>query len=87
MGGRKTGLMGEAGPEAIMPLKRNSRGELGVEGGGETSVVSVTYAPNINVKGSGEEVTALRQEIARMNAEAPARIVETVRQAQKKRVL
>ena len=28
------GLMGEAGPEAIMPLKRNSRGELGVAAGG-----------------------------------------------------
>lgn len=30
---RGTGLMGEAGPEAIMPLSRNSRGELGVVGG------------------------------------------------------
>jgi lambda family phage tail tape measure protein len=26
------GLMGEAGPEAIIPLKRNARGELGVSG-------------------------------------------------------
>ena len=29
-----TGLMGEAGPEAIMPLKRGADGKLGVEGGG-----------------------------------------------------
>ena len=29
-----TGLMGEAGPEAIMPLKRDSNGNLGVRGGG-----------------------------------------------------
>lgn len=29
-----TGLMGEAGPEAIMPLKRDSQGNLGVRGGG-----------------------------------------------------
>lgn len=36
------GLMGEAGPEAIMPLKRGSDGRLGVEaensGGGSTSI-------------------------------------------------
>lgn len=29
-----TGLMGEAGPEAIMPLKRDSNGNLGVRAGG-----------------------------------------------------
>lgn len=37
-----TGLMGEAGPEAIMPLKRGPNGKLGVYaqgGGGETQVV------------------------------------------------
>jgi lambda family phage tail tape measure protein len=28
------GVMGEAGPEAIMPLKRDSQGNLGVRGGG-----------------------------------------------------
>ena len=35
------GLMGEAGPEAIMPLKRLSGGDLGVK--------AQTTAPNINV--------------------------------------
>jgi hypothetical protein len=29
--GSRTGLMGEAGPEAILPLRRNSQGKLGVE--------------------------------------------------------
>lgn len=33
-----TGLMGEAGPEAIMPLARGSDGKLGVRGGGGGSV-------------------------------------------------
>jgi len=37
------GLMGEAGPEAIMPLKRGKDGKLGVEGG------STTIVQNINV--------------------------------------
>jgi phage-related minor tail protein len=35
------GLMGEAGPEAIMPLKRGADGKLGVSGGGGGTVVNV----------------------------------------------
>ncbi|QFT59657.1 hypothetical protein FIU94_12555 [Sulfitobacter sp. THAF37] len=39
-----TGLMGEAGPEAIMPLARGSDGKLGVRGtgGGATVVMNIT---------------------------------------------
>lgn len=33
-----TGLMGEAGPEAIIPLKRGANGELGVQGAGAVTV-------------------------------------------------
>lgn len=36
------GLMGEAGPEAIMPLARGADGKLGVRGGSGGSVVNVT---------------------------------------------
>jgi hypothetical protein len=36
-----TGMMGEAGPEAIMPLKRDSQGNLGVRGGGGSVEVVV----------------------------------------------
>lgn len=44
------GIMGEAGPEAILPLTRNSRGELGVSsGGGGASSGPITFAPSINV--------------------------------------
>ena len=43
------GLMGEAGPEAIMPLKRGADGKLGVSGGG--TVVNV-----YNSSGSQAEV-------------------------------
>lgn len=44
-----TGLMGEAGPEAIMPLKRGADGSLGVEAtiGGNTNV-KVVLAVEIN---------------------------------------
>ena len=48
------GLMGEAGPEAIMPLKRGADGKLGVAGGGggNTTVnVSVDASGNANVQG------------------------------------
>jgi len=46
MAGGKTGLMGEAGPEAIMPLKRGANGKLGVQmegGGGDTIVVNQSF--------------------------------------------
>lgn len=36
------GLMGEAGPEAIMPLARGADGRLGVRGGGGSGAVHVT---------------------------------------------
>ncbi len=36
------GLMGEAGPEAIMPLARGADGRLGIRGGGGGGAVSVT---------------------------------------------
>ena len=45
------GLAGEAGPEAIMPLRRSKSGRLGVEaaGGGSTTV-------NVSVDASGSQV-------------------------------
>jgi lambda family phage tail tape measure protein len=46
------GLMGEAGPEAILPLKRGSNGKLGVEGGGANVTVNVVN------NASGTQATA-----------------------------
>jgi lambda family phage tail tape measure protein len=43
------GLMGEAGPEAIMPLKRGADGKLGVAGG---SGGDVTINTSVNVQGN-----------------------------------
>ncbi|MEM9909489.1 MAG: phage tail tape measure protein [Pseudomonadota bacterium] len=45
-----TGLMGEAGPEAIMPLARGSDGKLGVRtqgGGGDVRVVMNVSTPDV----------------------------------------
>ena len=36
------GLMGEAGPEAILPLARGADGALGVKAGGATRAISIT---------------------------------------------
>lgn len=54
MGG---GLMGEAGPEAIMPLVRTSSGHLGVrsEGGGMNQVINVNVINNAGVDVSTRE--------------------------------
>ncbi|CAI8787947.1 Tail protein [Pseudomonas sp. IT-P253] len=42
MASGKTGVMGEAGPEAIVPLARDSQGRLGVRGGANSSTLSIT---------------------------------------------
>ena len=48
-----TGLMGEAGPEAIIPLRRGRDGNLGVAGGGGGGSTSVVV--NVDAKGSNVE--------------------------------
>jgi lambda family phage tail tape measure protein len=48
-----TGLMGEAGPEAIMPLRRLPNGRLGVES--STSGSPITVNVNVDAKGSSVE--------------------------------
>lgn len=55
MSGGKTGLMGESGDEAIMPLARDSRGRLGVrandnQGGPIEVIVHVDASPDLMVK-------------------------------------
>jgi lambda family phage tail tape measure protein len=57
-----TGLMGEAGPEGILPLKRGRDGKLGViaSGGGNTSVVvNVDASGNSNVQGDQAQAKQL----------------------------
>lgn len=46
-----TGLMGEAGPEAIMPLSRGPDGKLGVRGGGGSPVNVVMNISTPDVQG------------------------------------
>lgn len=54
MAGGNTGLMGEAGPEAIMPLGRDGSGRLGVRAANNNAPVEVhvvvTASPELDVK-------------------------------------
>ena len=66
-GAMRTGLMGEAGPEAIMPLSRGANGKLGVAstGGGSTSVVvNVDASGNSQVAGDQNQGAQLGRVIA-----------------------
>ena len=60
-----TGLMGEAGPEAIIPLKRGTDGRLGVAGGGGTTNVVVNVdATGSSVQGDQAQSAALGRAVA-----------------------
>ena len=59
------GLMGEAGPEAIMPLRRGPSGRLGVEaaGGGVSNVVVNVDASGTAVQGDSNQADQLGKAI------------------------
>lgn len=64
-----TGLMGEAGPEAIMPLSRGPDGRLGVQGGGGGSVNITMHVSTPDVQGfqrsQGQIATQMSRALAR----------------------
>ena len=66
MRGGATGLMGEAGPEAIMPLSRGADGRLGVrmQGGGRAVQVTVNVSTP-DVEGFRRSSTQIAAEMAR----------------------
>lgn len=80
MSGGQTGLMGEAGPEAIMPLKRGADGKLGVQmsGGGEQVVIN----QNINIS-TGVQQT-VRNEIKSMMPQIAAQSKSAVLDAKRR---
>jgi hypothetical protein len=68
-GAMQTGLMGEAGPEAIMPLTRGPGGKLGVMasgggGGGDVNVVVNVDAKGSSVEGDAGQAKALGNAIS-----------------------
>ncbi len=61
MGGRRVGMMGESGPEAIIPLTRGADGRLGVGGGNKNVTVNMNvYSPNVDgFRRSGDQILRL----------------------------
>lgn len=62
-----TGLMGEAGPEAILPLSRSNDGRLGVRGGGGVNVTVNISTPD------AQSFNRSQSQVAAMIARAVAR--------------
>ncbi|MDQ2084801.1 hypothetical protein RA307_31870, partial [Xanthobacteraceae bacterium Astr-EGSB] len=54
---------------------------------GGTAPIQVTYAPVYHVQGRGQEIDDLRTQMARDRAEAPAVIVQTIKEAQSRRMI
>jgi hypothetical protein len=76
-----TGLMGEAGPEAIMPLSRGPDGSLGVKAsGGGGKQISVTYSPTIHIDSRTDraEVHAL---VSKAVQQGNAKLVDDLQRA------
>ena len=81
MAGGKTGLMGEAGPEAIMPLKRGANGKLGVqvEGGGGGDVININQSFNFQANGDDSVKKLIAQAAPKIAEMAKSSVVESRR--------
>ena len=72
MAGGDIGLMGEAGPEAIMPLKRGANGKLGVEVAGRSNALeAMNRYSGRNNRGGSTGSDALRDEAVAAVESAP----------------
>jgi lambda family phage tail tape measure protein len=83
------GLMGEAGPEAIMPLKRGADGRLGVaiQGGNQSGQQNITYDMSVNVSGNADQNTVkqLQQQQAKQMQTIRSMIVSEINNQQRVR--
>jgi hypothetical protein len=59
------GLMGEAGPEAIMPLARGADGRLGIQAGGRRAVTVVMNITTPDVQGFARSQSQIAEQAAR----------------------
>jgi phage-related minor tail protein len=71
MGGSRMGVAGEAGPEAVLPLKRGSDGKLGVAGGGGGTTNVYHVAAGV---GRAELISALQL----MSQQTEARVMSNL---------
>ena len=66
LGGGQTGIAGERGPEAILPLTRGADGKLGIAGSGGGTPINVTFnVTSPDVEGFSRSETQLAALLAR----------------------
>ena len=83
-GGGKSGMMGEAGPEAIMPLKRNSQGQLGVEvSGGGNAPIHVTNVFQMSANGDAAVKAIIQSEMPKIAETTKRAVIDANRRSQK----
>lgn len=73
MAGGQTGVMGEAGPEAIVPLARTSSGQLGIRavgGGGGGSMIQINAPISVTVEDRSSEGMQLDQQALQKNIQS-----------------
>lgn len=75
--GGRTGVMGEAGPEAIMPLTRTSSGRLGVlaAGGGSGTTISINAPVTVVTEDRGSEGMQIDQQALSKNLQSQMQAV------------
>lgn len=69
-GGGRLGVMGEAGPEAVMPLKRGADGKLGVASSGVNGSVVIEQHFHISANGDESVRKIIRQESPKIAEQA-----------------
>lgn len=77
MAGGGAGVMGEAGPEAIMPLTRTSSGKLGVlaAGGGSGTAISISAPVTVVTQDRGSEGMQIDQQALSRNLQSQMQAV------------
>jgi lambda family phage tail tape measure protein len=77
MTGGRAGVMGEAGPEAIMPLTRTSSGKLGVlaAGGGSGTAISINAPVTVVTQDRGSEGMQIDQQALSRNLQSQMQAV------------
>lgn len=77
MAGGRAGVMGEAGPEAIMPLTRTSSGKLGVlaAGGGSGTAISISAQVTVVTEDRSSEGMQIDQQALSKNLQSQMQAV------------
>ncbi|MCE2910215.1 MAG: phage tail length tape measure family protein [Burkholderiaceae bacterium] len=82
-GTMRNGLMGEAGPEAIMPLRRTASGRLGVEVAGGAGAGGTSVVVNVNVESGETTVQSEGARAAQLGRSIGAVVRQTIIQEQR----